>query len=237
MPKRKKKRISNLNLKSGFDAEFAVNTSFEQVGHFLNEVSTTLRICFDSLFKEDRARLREIKNRTKNIQQIANIIIANIFKTLYLLDMADAETTRKYSRTVNALQEIAESHRDIVMRSYTHVINYHSGLLDSQKEELNRIRISVSRLLENTAIMLLKNKKVDYNYIESQQRRLNDAVREFNKNQIHRLQNSESKTRLSILFFGCIENCEKISTQTQNLLDIFREYFRKGEKVLKADHP
>jgi len=40
--------ISNLNLKSGIDADFAVNTSFEQVGHFLNEVSTTLRICFDS---------------------------------------------------------------------------------------------------------------------------------------------------------------------------------------------
>jgi phosphate/sulfate permease len=229
--------ISNLNLKSGIDADFAVNTSFEQVGHFLNEVSTTLRICFDSLFQEDRTRLREIKNRTKNIQQIANIIIANIFKTLYLLDMADAETTRKYSRTVNALQEIAESHRDIVMRSYTHVMNYHSGLLDSQKEELNRIRISVSRLLENTAIMLLKNKRVDYHYIESQQRRLNDAVREYNKNQIHRLQSSESKTRLSILFFGFIENCEKISSQTQNLLDIFREYFRKGEKRPKADHP
>jgi hypothetical protein len=150
--------------------------------------------------------------------------------------MADTETTRKYSSTVLALQEIAESHRDIVMRSYTHVINYHSGLLDSQKEELNRIRISVSRLLENTAIMLLKNKKVDYDYIKSQRRRLNDAVLEFNKNQIHRLQSSESKTRLSILYFGCVENCEKISTQTQNLLDIFREYFRRTERDPKADH-
>ena len=227
--------IQNLNLKEGIDADFAVNTSFEQVGHFLNEVSTTLRICFDSVFNEDRARLHEIKNRTKNIQQTANIIIANIFKTLYLLDMADTETTRKYSRTVSALQEIAESHRDIVMRSYTHVINYHSGLLEPQKEELNRIRISVSRLLENTSIMLLKNKKVDYDYIESQRRRLNDAVLESNKNQIHRLQNSESKTRLSIMYFGLIENCEKISIQTQNLLDIFREYFGKEEEAPKAE--
>jgi phosphate/sulfate permease len=227
--------IKNLNLKEGIDAEFAVNTSFEQVAHFLNEVSTTVRICFDSVFKEDRARLREIKNRTKNIQQTANIIIANIFKTLYLLDMTDAETTRKYSRTISALQDITESHRDIVMRSYTHVTNYHSGLLDSQKEELHRIRISMSRLLENTAIMLLKNKKVDYDYIESQRRRLNDAVQEFNKNQIHRLQNSESKTRLSIMYFSLMENCEKISIQTQNLLDIFREYFGKEEEAPKAE--
>ena len=110
-------------IKDGFDAEYAVNTSFEQVGYFLNEVSTTLRVCFDAFFKEDKQRLREIKTQNKRIQQIANIIIANIFKTLYLLNKGDVETTRKYSRTVGALQEITSCHRDIVMRSYTHVIN------------------------------------------------------------------------------------------------------------------
>lgn len=221
--------VSNLNLKDGFDAEYAVNTSFEQVGYFLNEVSTSLRVCFDAFFKDDKQRLREIKTQNKKIQQIANTIIANIFKTLYLLNDEDVETTRKYSRTVGALQEITSCHRDIVMRSYTHVINYHSGLLDSQKEELQRIRVSVARLLENTAIMLLKNKKVDYDYIESQRKRLNDYVIDFNKNQIHRIQDAESKTRQSILFYGFLDNCEKISNQTQDLLDIFKDYFEKGK--------
>jgi phosphate/sulfate permease len=220
--------ISNLNLKSGIEAEFAVNTSFEQVAFLLNEVSITLRACFEALFKEDRTRLREIRDRSKDIQRITNIIIANIFKTLYLLDQKDAETTQKYTRTIGALQEIAESHRDIVMRAYTHVINYHSSLHDAQKEELKRVRVSVSRLLENTAIMLLRNKKVDYEYIKNQRRRLQDCVLDFNQKQIHRMQNEESKTRLSILYYGFMGNCEKISTQTQNLLDIFREYFRSG---------
>lgn len=224
--------IKNLDLKNVTDADFAVNTSFEQVGYLLNEVSVTLRECFNAVFKEDRTRLRELRNRTKKIQKITNIIIANIFKTLYLLDKEDVETTRKYSRTVGALQEIAESHRDIVMRSYTHVINYHSNLLDSQKEELKRIRVSLSRLLENTAIMLLKNKKVDYEYIKNQRRRLNDSLGVYNKNQIHRIQDAESKTRLSILYYGFLENCEKISNQTQNLLDIFREHFKPENETL-----
>lgn len=222
--------INNLNLKDGFDAEYAVNTSFEQVGYFLNEVSISLRACFDAFFKDDKQRMREIKTQNKKIQQIANTIIANIFKTLYMLNKEDVETTRKYSRTVGALQEITSCHRDIVMRSYTHIINYHSGLLDQQKEELQRVRVSVARLLENTAIMLLKNKKVDYDYIESQRRRLNDYVAEFNKNQIHRIQGGESKTRLSILYYGFLENCEKVSEQTQNLLDIFKDYFETGKR-------
>ena len=224
--------IKNLSLKNGIDADYAVNISFEQVGYFLNEVSKTLRISFDAVFQEDRQRLREMKDRSSKIQQVANTIIANIFKTLYLLDQDDVESTHKYSRTIATLQEIAESHRDIVMRSYTHVINYHSGLLDSQKEELQRVRVSVSRLLENTAIMLLKNKKVDYDYIESQRRRMNDYLVEYNKNQINRIQSTESKTRLSILYYGLLENCEKISGQTQNLLDIFRDHFgTEGEGV------
>ncbi len=226
--------IKNLNLKNGIDADFAVNTSFEQVAYLLNEVSTTLRICFDAVFKEDRQRLKEAKERTGKIQQITNIIIANIFKTLYLLDKEDVETTRKYSRTVGALQEIAESHRDIVMRAYTHVINYHSTLRGPQQQELQQVRVSVSRLLENTSIMLLKNKKVDYEYIENQRRKLRDAVLDFNKNQIHRIQNNESKTRLSILYYGFLENCEKISLQTQNLLDIFREYLGTEKESASA---
>jgi hypothetical protein len=223
--------ISNLSIKSGIGPDFAVNTAFEQVGYFLNEVSSTLRVCFDAVFKEDRARLRELRAATKKIQKIANIIIANIFKTLYLLEKENVESTHKYLRTIGALQDITESHRDIIMRSYTHVTNYHSGLLNVQKEELQRVRMSISRLLENTSIMLLKNKKVDYDYIGNQRRRLSETMQEFNKNQIHRIQNKESKTRLSILYYGFLENCEKISSQTQNLLDIFKDYFGTVDEV------
>lgn len=218
--------ITNLSLKKGIDADYAVDMSFEQVGYFLNEVSTSLRVCFDATFQEDRTRLTEVKNKTKIIQKAANIIIANVFKTLYLLDKEDAETTGKYSKTIGALQEIAESHRDIVMRTYTHVSNYHTGLHDSQKEELNRIRVSVCRLLENTSIMLCKNKKVDYAYIENQGHRLNDYLLDFNKNQINRIQRTQSKTRLSILYYGLLGNCEKITNQTISLLEIFREHFK-----------
>ncbi len=217
--------IAALSLKDGIGANFAVNTSFEQTGHFLNEISHNLRTCFDAAFAEDRQRLRSVKNQTKTIQTLTNTIIANIFKTLYLLNNKDVEHTRKYSMTIGALQEIAESHRDIIMRSYTHINNYHSGLLEVQKEELKKVRIAVNRLLENTSIMLLKRKKVDYDYIENQCTKLSELVQEYNKKQILRIQTAESKTRLSILYYGFLENSEKIGKSTRNLLDIFREYF------------
>jgi hypothetical protein len=219
-----------LNIKDNISTEYAIETSFDQTGHFLNEVSRSLRSCFDSVFSNNRNRLREIKNETKKIQTWANIIITNVFKTLYLLGKEDMKNTHRYSSTVGALQQIVECHRDIVLRSYHHVINYHSELLDSQKDELIHIRIAICRLLENTAIMLLKRKKVDYDYIDNQCRRLRDLIHELDKNQVVRIQNSESKTRLSILFYGYLDNSERISRYASNILDTYRECFNLDNK-------
>ena len=131
-------------------------------------------------------------------------------------------STQKYSHTIRSLQAIAESHRDIILRIHEHFENYHSGFTDDQKEELRKIKTHVTRLLWNTSIMLLFRKKVDYNYIANQSRKLTAFINDFDKNQIKRIQKAESKTRLSILFYGIMENCIRIAEQTQDLLDIFR---------------
>jgi len=71
---------------------------------------------------------------------------------------------------------------------------------------------------------------VDYDYIDNQCNRLNDLFYEINKNQIKRIQKAESKTRLNILYYCILENSEKIAIETQNLLDIFKEYFHIDEE-------
>jgi phosphate/sulfate permease len=225
--KKEESEIVPIKLKEGIDAVHAENVSFRQTGIFLKEISQNLRTCFDAIVTNDRRKIKIERKYTKERQAQANTIIANIFKTLYLLNREDADDhTRKYSRTVGSLQEITESYRDIVLRSYNHTINYHSGLLEAQKEDLKLVRVALNRLLENTAIMLLKRKKIDYDYIDKQCLRLQELVAELNTRQIQRIQSLESKTRLSILFYGYLENSEKIATHTRLLLDIFRDYFR-----------
>jgi hypothetical protein len=184
-----------------------------------------LGVCFESAFSEDRHRLKDIKSETDKIQKWANVIVANVFKTLFLLNKEDVSSTQKYSHTIRALQAIAESHRDIITRIYEHFENFHSGFNEDQKEELRQIKTHVTRLLWNTSIMLLFRKKVDYNYIANQSRKLNAFINDFDKNQIERIQNAKSKTRLSILFYGIMENSIRIAEQTQDLLDIFRVSF------------
>jgi len=205
-------------------------TSFEQTGHFLKNISDTLTNCFEVAFSEDRQQLKDIKSETARIETWANVIVANIFKTLFLLNNEDVENTHTYSHTIRALQDLAESHRDIVLRTSEHFENYHSGFTEPQKEELRKIKTYVTRLLWNTSIMLLQRKKVDYDYIASQSKRLKNMAIEFDKNQINRIQNAESKTRLSILYYSLIEDCIKISNEMGNLLNIFKDSFKMRKK-------
>ncbi len=218
--------IEAFALKDISDADAAINASFEQTGFFLKEISDSLGFCFDAAFSEDRQRLRDATTWTDRIQKWANTIIANVFQTLSLLRDDAMGSTQKYAKTIRVIQGIAESHRDMIKRSHMHFENCHEGFTNSQKNELRQIRTYTTRLLWNTAIMLRQRKEVDYDYIATQSRRLKTLVAEFDKNQVKRIQDGESRTRLSILYYGLMENAVKIAEQTQDLLDIFRESFK-----------
>jgi len=218
------------NLKKLKDADYAINASFEHSGHFLQVINKMLNSTFSGLFCQNRLGLKKIKKETKKIQKWTNIITANMFKTLRLLDQQDVEHTQEYSHTIGALQEIADSMRDAILRSYTHIDNNHKGLLDVQIDELEEIHRHVSDMLSKTADALLKKEGVDIKYFEAEYEKVKKLTKEFDQNQILRIQNDVSKTRLSILFYGLMGDCRQIARQTLILLKIFRESFDLNSK-------
>jgi phosphate/sulfate permease len=218
-------KIEAYSQKSLNDADTAIGASFEQTGEFLMTLSNNLNINFEAAIAEDIERLKESKSKAGQMHKWANIIIENIFNTLFLLQKNDLEDTRRYSSAIRSLQAIAESHRDIVIRTSKHFENYHAGFQGDQKDELRRLKTFLNRLLWNTSIMLSRRKKVDYDYIEGQCLRIINLVKECEKNQIDRIQSGRSQTRLSVLFYSLLENSVKISERTKELLDIFKECF------------
>ena len=217
--------IEAFSLRTVTDADTAIETTFEQTGRFLKDISDNLSVCLEAASSEDLESLRNTRREAENIQARTNIIVENIFKTLFLIQEGDMNSTCQYSHTVRVLQSIAESHRDIIIRTCEHFENYHAGFMEEQKEELRHIKTLLTRLLWNTSIMLMQRKKVDYDYITTQCDKLKTLVAEFDKNQVTRIKNAESKTRLSILFYGLLENALNISGQTHNLLSVFKESF------------
>jgi len=219
--------IESFAIRNITDAETAVKTSFEQTGLFLKDVGDNLDLCFEATTLEDRKRLGETRTQTDKIQKWANIIASNTFETLSCLHQeAHAGRAYAYAKTIRPLQGIAESHRDIIVRCYQHFENLHLGFSEEQKEELNHVKTYVTRLLWNASIMLLRRKKVDFDYISNQVDRLAGLVADCDRNQVARIQGKACSTRLSILYYALTQNCLDIARETQNLLDIFHGSFK-----------
>ena len=217
------------NLRKIKDPVLAVGTSFEQTGKLLEQVSLSIARSFNGLMRYDRVQLRISRDESKKIQEWTNIIIANIFKTLRLIHKMDIKSAQRYAQTITNLQEIAESQRDVALRSYHHVMNHHKGLLPEQKNELEKVVKSVTELLDITAESLKHDKIADMAAVKVKADRLTKLISECDKNQIIRIQNERSKTRLSILFYAYLVSASKISSSTKSFLEIFHESLqRKG---------
>jgi len=218
------------NLRKVKDVRYAVDVSFDHTAIFLERISKDLEKAYCAVSQSDRLSLKLLRKETKKLELWANIIVANIFKALRLLEQSDVETSRQYDRVISALQEIAEAVRDIVLRAYTHVRNNHKPLLPEQLNELKRVKDCVRKRLDVTAAALAKRSPVPTESIEETRERMDLLMGELNSAQIERIRLETSKTRLSILFYGFLRDSLQIAEHTLQLLDVFRLFNERRNK-------
>jgi len=219
-----------LDLKRVNDADYAIRTCFAHSGGFLELVRSSMDECFQAILAQDRRRLKSLRRETSKIQKTSNMIVANIFKTLRLLEQKDMAGAGKYAYVISALQEIAESLRDMILRCHVHTANQHAGLLPQQKKELRQIQHCVDALLADTSRILLNRESYVHREVAAHYVELKNHLEVFDRNQIDRIRSSVSKTRLSILFYGVSNAALKISEQALHLLTIFDETFQVSRK-------
>ncbi len=224
------KELELLDLKRVKDPQYAIRTCFEHSGKFLMVVRDHLNACFDGILTQNRKSLKQLRRETSKVQKWTNVIIANIFKTMRLLQREQVAEAGKYAEVVSALQEIAESLRDMIMRCHTHTSNQHAGLLPVQKKELQQVRKCVESALDDTSRILLNKAALAYRDVASHYVALKHLIETYDRNQLERIHSGLSKTRLSILFYGINNAATKISEQTLKLLTIFDETFQVKEK-------
>ena len=221
-------QIYNLHKVNNFKE--SMSDTFDHLAFLLKNIRESFDITFDALFKEDLYGLRSQRMHTKHIQKSTNIIIANIFKVLRLLSKDDQEVSYSYYQIIRRLQKLSDGFRDTVIRSSMHVSNRHKGLLPVQIQELQEIKkvfLNIISLVETA----FRNKEiVDCQEAVEQFHYLRELVDDFNENQIERIRDDSSKTRLSILFYAISGNCVMMAKQNVKLLDIFNGLFRLNQK-------
>ena len=218
------------NLENVEDAQKAIETTFEHMGFLLKEIRESLDTSLDALFNQDFARLGVERKKLMKTQQWSNVVIANVFKAMRLLDQQGLVSAHRYPQTIRRLQKLADGHRDIVLRAYTHVGNHHKGLLSVQIEELEQVRQRLNDILLEVETTVSRKQTANLEQLEAKDAELRAFAAELNLKQAARIQNNSSKTRLSILYYGIVGNAMMLSKQNLELLEIFDESFGKIDR-------
>ncbi|MFH2092057.1 MAG: inorganic phosphate transporter [Pseudomonadota bacterium] len=222
--------MSIYNLQTVENFTESVSETFDHLAFLLKGIRESLDTAFDALFKEDLYTLRNERNRVKHFQKSTNIIIANIFKVLRLLSREDQKVSFNYYQIIRRLQKLTDGHRDVVIRSSMHISNRHTGLLNVQIEELKEIKKVFLNIILQVETAFRDKQIVDCQDAVEQFHYLRELVDTFNENQIKRIRDDSSKTRLSILFYAISGNCVMMAKQNVKLLDIFNESFKLNQK-------
>ncbi|MFO7911484.1 MAG: inorganic phosphate transporter, partial [Desulfotignum sp.] len=105
------------------DFPAAVSDTFDHLALQLKGIRGSFDKTFDALFQEDIVTLRQERKRTKQFQLSTNVIVANIFKVLRLLQKEDNQISYNYYQIIRRLQKLSDGYRDTVIRSTMHVAN------------------------------------------------------------------------------------------------------------------
>ncbi|MFH2067126.1 MAG: inorganic phosphate transporter [Pseudomonadota bacterium] len=232
-----KEEIVIYNLKKIKNANMAICNTFEHLAYFLKDIRKSFDVSFEALFEQDIDTLTQERKKVKKIQRGANIIMANVFKVLRLLQKEDRKISFKYAQIIRRLQKLSDGHRDIIARSCVHVGNKHKGLLDIQIEELRQIKVLIMDILVKVEVSFNDKKIEEYQNIIDQYQYMRELANRFNRNQIERIRNDTSKTRLSILYYAIIGNCIMMAKQNIKLLEIFNESFHFDQDLSCSYYP
>ena len=206
-----------------------METTFEHMSVLLKEIRDSLDATLDALFRQQFDRIGVERKKLNKMQAWSNIISANIFKAMRLLDQQGQTVSYRYAQTVRRLQKVIDGYRDIVLRAYTHVGNHHKGLLPVQVEELEQVRRLLHDILQEVEETFSRRQPADIAGLTEKDSRLRAFAAELNELQAARIRDNTSKTRLSILYYGIVGNAMMLSKQSLELLEIFDTSFGEVE--------
>jgi len=215
------KRLENLD-----KAKEAISFQLE---NYFSELQTSFTQTFEGLFKENNSILYQERLRTKMIQQWTNMITANLFKALRLMQKKNEDLVARnnYYELARRLQKLATAHRDIVVRSYLHVSNHHKGMLGDQKNEIEKVQELLTKSLNQTQSAF---QDISHTLLGAEVENIDNVAKELaanlNEKQIFRIGSDQSKTRLSILYYSIMSDILVVTRQNYKIVQILSEMLR-----------
>ena len=223
MEREEKGRI--FNLQKVEDINQAVDVTFRHIAILLQGVAESIDRSVEALFHGNVYVLKDEKEQAAEVRKWSNIVIANTFKSLRLLQKRGDARELNYLQVVRRLQKISNGYAEIATAAFEHVANNHKLLLPEQVADLADLKGRFMELMEDVQRHIATGSSPDLATVRRKKDELKAFVGEMERRQLGRIQDGDSKTRLSILFFTLVGNLYMLVSQVFQLLAILDDSF------------
>ncbi len=203
----------------------AIHGCMDETAEFLNDVSETIEGIYSGLFSEDREKLKTFKKNAKKVGKKSNKIVANVFRTVKLLDTDQIKKEHRYGKIITSIQEISANLKSLAQKSYDHIDNNHSKPNNEQIKELNEI----SQIIRNQITQMVKIlESKDFEGLEELNEisdQFKNTIQKSDENQIMRVKNNKSSARLSLLYLTLLADTENISDHMGKLITVCKKNY------------
>ncbi len=222
--KKSEEEIKSLEEAGEEEAQEDIFTSInKRTSKFIALVGQALTTSLQSLFVSDLKGLKSAKKTAKKVDRQLGKIIQRIINLAQSDEEEFEERTQTVSRVISFLYNANDKVRNLTQRCYSYVDNNHHELAKIQVEELQDVVKNFEELSQNLSTCFIEQSFDNFELIQQKGAELNKKIRKANKNELKRIKNIKTKTRLSVLYLNLLSEIEELNDSFMKLSDYIQE--------------
>ncbi|MBN1542334.1 inorganic phosphate transporter [candidate division KSB1 bacterium] len=210
-------------------AEDMIQNVFPLFAEYFGAAGKLVRELFDGMFEEKRKKVRTAASDAKKLDRRVRRINSMI---LHSVSLPLRESTKDFmpnlALTVSALQEINHFLQDVSEKCFKHLDNNHQGFQTEQISDLREVESRLIRLFRLAEEMHRQKKVADIAPIKTCEKELQNLLNKFDKSQIKRIKNKQTKTRISMLYFRILTGAGSIAKHVVQLMEGYTQEVSKN---------
>ncbi|RLD65746.1 MAG: phosphate permease [Bacteroidetes bacterium] len=208
-------------------AEGVITSCNTSITETLSSISNAINNVLDSLYVEDRKKLKETYKEIKSLNRDAKALKKDMPKTIERLQKEDIETGHYYVQVLDFLREMAHSLTFISQPAYDHVENKHKSLSPEQIADLKILQKELTDIIQEVTNVIIDNKYDQEDAIIEHQQQIMKLFSNMSKQQIKRIKNEQASTKASFLYFSLIHESKNLLLNMINLLKAHRDFIQE----------
>ena len=196
----------------------------QEIQDTIHQVPMLLNKVFTGLFTEDIRKLRKVNAEIMEFYNHRKRLKDNLPLLVDRLSEENIESGHYYIQIIDYLKQISNSVLFIGRPTFEHISNQHKGTGPEQQQDLIELQKKIKAFMEKISTSMKTKHSAGLEAISQEQNEILAFIDKLKKRQIKRIKNSESGTKVSMLYLNILDEMKNIVLLLLHALKSHRDF-------------